>query len=64
MGEAVPGLPTQVNVLFHALETYDSPLDITELSGSYGVTPTSIGEFVEDFLAMAGVVTEPRPAGA
>ncbi len=64
LGEAVPGLPTQVNVLFHALETYDSPLDITELSGSYGVTPTSIGEFVEDFLATAGVVTEPRPAGA
>jgi NADH dehydrogenase len=64
LGEPVPGLPAQVNVLFHALETYDSPLDITELSGSYGVPPTSIGEFVEDFLATAGVVTETPPAGA
>lgn len=62
LGEPVPGLPDQVNILFHALETYDSPLDVTELSAVYGVRPTSIGEFVEGFLATAGVATQTHPA--
>lgn len=63
LGEPIPGLPDQVNVLFHALETYDSPLDMTELSERYGVRPTSAGEFVEGLLATAGVGPAPSRAG-
>jgi NADH dehydrogenase len=51
LGQPVEGLPAQVNALFHGLETYDSPLDMRELSGTYGVEPTSIRQFVEGFLS-------------
>lgn len=70
LGEPVPGLPAQVNVLLHALETYDSPVDVSEISRRYGVRPTSIGEFVEGFLRTASLVPrartqdqQDRPAG-
>ncbi len=49
-GEPVPGMPQAVNDLLHALETYDSPLEITALCAGYGVRPTPFGEFVHDFV--------------
>lgn len=51
--EPVPGMPQAVNELLHALETYDSPLDITSVSAAYGVRPTPLAEFVHDFVARA-----------
>lgn len=52
-GEPVPGMPEQVNALFHALETYDSPLDMTAMADTYGVTPTGLKDFVHAFVSTA-----------
>lgn len=50
-GEGVPGMPDEVVGLFHSLEHYDSPLDMTATSAAYGVTPTSLSDFVAGFVA-------------
>ena len=52
-GEPVPGMPEQVNGLFQMLETYDSPLDMTAMAVTYGVTPTGLKDFVHDFVSTA-----------
>jgi len=52
-GKPVPGMPEQVNALFQALETYDSPLDMTAVAVTYGVTPTGLTDFVHAFVATA-----------
>lgn len=52
-GDAVPGMPEQVNGIFQLLETYDSPLDMTALAATYGVTPTGLREFVHAFVSTA-----------
>jgi hypothetical protein len=36
-----------------ALETYDSPLDMTEPSRTFGVPPSTLGDFVRNFVARA-----------
>ncbi len=57
-GESVPGVPAAVIPVFTALDTYDSPLEMTQLSAQYGVTPTTLTDFVH------GVVTANRqPVG-
>ncbi|HWC10732.1 MAG TPA: SDR family oxidoreductase [Acidimicrobiales bacterium] len=53
MGDPVPGMPEQVNGLFQVLETYDSPLDMTALAATYGVTPTALEDFVRAFVSTA-----------
>jgi uncharacterized protein YbjT (DUF2867 family) len=50
IGEPVPGMTEEVSGLLHALETYDSPLEMTALAATYGVKPTPLAEFVRDFL--------------
>jgi uncharacterized protein YbjT (DUF2867 family) len=50
-GEPIPGLPDVVVQLLAGLETYDSPIDSSDLARAYGVTPTSPVEFVRGFLA-------------
>ena len=50
-GHPVPGLPDFVTQLLAVLDTYDSPIDVSELATSYGVTPTPIAEFVRGFVA-------------
>jgi uncharacterized protein YbjT (DUF2867 family) len=50
-GEPVPGLPDMATPVLAALDTYDSPLDITELADTYGVTPTTLADFVRDFIS-------------
>lgn len=50
-GEPVPGLPDMMSHLLAALETYDSPIDMSELPVAYGVTPTSLADFVRSFIA-------------
>lgn len=52
-GDAVPGMPEQVNGLLQLLETYDSPLDMTALAATYGVSPTGLGDFVHAFVSTA-----------
>jgi uncharacterized protein YbjT (DUF2867 family) len=49
-GEPVPHLPDVVAQLLAAMETYDSPIDSTDLASTYGVTPTSLEEFVRGFV--------------
>jgi uncharacterized protein YbjT (DUF2867 family) len=52
-GAPVPGLPEAINGLFQALETYDSPVDMTELAATFGVPPTGIEAFVRAFVSPA-----------
>lgn len=49
-GESIPTLPEFATALLTALEMYDSPLDITEVSNMYGIAPTNVSEFVRDFV--------------
>lgn len=53
LGTSVPGLPDAVSGVLTALETYDSPLDMTGLSRTFAVPPTTLGDFVRDFLTSA-----------
>lgn len=50
-GAPVPGLPAMAVELLAALEMYDSPIDIGQLSATYGVEPTSLIDFVRGFIA-------------
>lgn len=59
LGTSVPGLPTFVSDLLTALETYDSPLDMTELRETYGVAPTTLADFVADFVATTAGAARP-----
>ena len=49
-GQAIPGVPRFVSDLAAALAGYDSPLDTTELSTTLGVAPTSLADYVRQFL--------------
>lgn len=49
--EPVPGLPAAMSPLLAFQDTYDSPIDMTELAAVYGVAPTSVEDFVRGFLA-------------
>jgi len=49
-GEPVPGLPEVIAPVLAALDTYDSPLDMTGLSSTYGVRPTTMADFVHGFV--------------
>jgi len=44
-----PGLAQLVSGLMAALETFDTPLDMTEVSRTFGVTPTTIDELLASF---------------
>jgi NADH dehydrogenase len=50
-GEPVPGLPDFVAGLLASLEFYESPLDMSELSRTFGVKTTSLHDFVRRFVA-------------
>jgi uncharacterized protein YbjT (DUF2867 family) len=53
-GEPVPGIPEVIHPLMWAFETYDSPLDMRELSARFGVTPTPLADHVRSFVQSAG----------
>lgn len=59
-GEPVVGLPEMASQLLAALDTYDSPLDITELTDSYAVTPTTVADFVRDFVTASPAAAQPN----
>lgn len=50
-GDPIPGWPDIVSELAAALASYDSPMDVSELSRTYGVTPTTLADFVHRFVA-------------
>jgi uncharacterized protein YbjT (DUF2867 family) len=45
-GEPVPGLPQMVAQLLAGLDTYDSPIDMTETARTFGIQLTSLEEVV------------------
>ncbi len=49
-GNSVPGLPEIMGGLLAALDTYDSPIDMSDSAGTYGVTPTPLADFVQGFV--------------
>jgi NADH dehydrogenase len=56
LGTSVSGLPDAVSGVLSALETYDSPLDMTEASRAFGVPPSTLDDFVRQFVARAAPV--------
>jgi uncharacterized protein YbjT (DUF2867 family) len=53
-GEPVPGIPEVVHPPMWAFEAYDSPLEMGELSATFGVTPTPLTDHVRSFARAAG----------
>lgn len=51
LGQPIPALPEFATSLLAALESYDSPLDMTELARTYGIVPTTLAAWVHDFAA-------------
>ena len=52
-GEALPGQPDWVNQMLPAMETFEVVLDMSELSGVFGVPPTSLEEFIRKLMEAA-----------
>jgi NADH dehydrogenase len=50
-GALIPDVPAVVSELAAVLAGYDSPLDMLELSRTFGVPPTTVASFVHDFVA-------------
>jgi uncharacterized protein YbjT (DUF2867 family) len=50
-GEVVPGLPPIASGLMAAMDTYDSPLDMSETARIFGVELTSVEAFARRTLA-------------
>jgi uncharacterized protein YbjT (DUF2867 family) len=48
IGEPVPGLPDPMPALLTGMETYDSVVDMDELSDTFGVRPTTLETFVRE----------------
>lgn len=53
-GEPVPDLPDFVTGLLAALETYDSPIDMSATARWLGVVPTPLATYVHEFVEAAG----------
>jgi uncharacterized protein YbjT (DUF2867 family) len=51
-GEPMPGFPDDMTGLVASLETYDSPIDMSGLASTYGLTPTPVAEFIRDFIGV------------
>lgn len=57
-GGPVPGLDPTMSGLLTVLDTYDSPIDMTGTSATFGVTPTPMSTVVRELLA-SGATTSP-----
>jgi uncharacterized protein YbjT (DUF2867 family) len=53
LGQPVPGFPDDVAQFIGGLDTYDSLIDMTEISRTFGVKLTSLEEFAKGFIAGA-----------
>lgn len=51
LGQPVPGMPDFLRELLTYVETYDSPIDSRPLATAYGVTQTSLADFVHSVIA-------------
>ncbi len=60
VGQRLPGVPDFVTDLVTALEMYDTPLDMREMTSIYGVDPTSFISWVRQ--RFAGATAEARGA--
>ncbi len=56
LGTSVSGLPDAVSGVLTALETYDSPLDMAETSRAFGIPPSTLDDFVRQFVTRAARV--------
>lgn len=63
-GDPAIGLPNPMPSLLASMDTYDSPLDMSELARTFGVTLTSIDTFVREDLGRVATADsrEVRPA--
>ncbi len=50
-GEPLDGMPAVVGEVLAALDGYDSPLETEQVARTYGVTQTSVADFVQEWLA-------------
>lgn len=50
VGELTPDLPDFVAQLLTALDSYDSPIDMTESNATYGIEPTDLSTFARTFV--------------
>ncbi len=50
-GEAIPGLPERVQGILASMETYDSPIPMSETAGIFGVEQTTLASFVGRMLS-------------
>lgn len=62
-GEQLPGLPPLVSVMMAALDTFDSPIDMTETTRRFGVTLTPVEAWVRSNLAPMLSTGAGAPAG-
>ncbi len=53
-GKPVPGLPQEIGMVLAELETYDSLLDMADITRTFGIELTSIESFARGMLASAG----------
>jgi NADH dehydrogenase len=51
-GQAVPGLPGPMSQLLAGMETYESPVDMTETAKTWGIALTSIETFIRNSAAV------------
>ncbi|RDV08566.1 SDR family NAD(P)-dependent oxidoreductase [Arthrobacter sp. RT-1] len=58
-GQPIPGMPDMLSGFLALLETYDSRLDMEELSARYDVPPTTLRTWVHDFV-LKSVAERPR----
>lgn len=56
-GQPLPGLPEIIGHLMAGLETYDSVIPMTETARTFGVTSTSLDDFVQGVLGHPGQAT-------
>jgi hypothetical protein len=45
-GKAVPGLPGPMSQMLAGMETYDSPVEMTQTAKTWGIALTSIEQFI------------------
>ncbi len=50
-GQSVPGLSEELVALLTGFDMYDSPINMTEITRTYGVKPTSVEEFAKNMVA-------------
>ncbi len=53
LGETVPLIPEVMSPMLSGMETYEDQIDMSEISATYGIQPTSLASFAERFFGIA-----------